>query len=123
MLVAYFLDKWSREQDAAADDNHQAIDRKLQLLSGGGLLVYALTTTWTSVDWVMSLEPHWYSTMYGVLYMVGQALGALALSTVAVVLVSSHEPVSEFLGGRHRHDLGKMMFVVMIWAYVNFSST
>jgi hypothetical protein len=120
MLIAYFLDKWSRAQDGAAD--HKAIDRKLQLLSGGGLVVYALTTTWTSVDWVMSLEPHWYSTMYGVLYMVGQALGALALATVAVVMLSGHEPVSEFLGGKHRHDLGKMMFAfTMFWAYVNFS--
>ena len=122
MLLAYFLDKWSRAQDAAADDNHKEIDRKLQLLSGGGLVVYALTTTWTSVDWVMSLEPHWYSTMYGVLYMVGQALGALALATVAVVLLSAHEPVADFLSGRHRHDLGKMMFAfTMVWAYVNFS--
>ncbi|MEP6994625.1 MAG: hypothetical protein ABI968_08905 [Acidobacteriota bacterium] len=120
LLITYFLTKWSREQDAAGD--HAAIDRKLQLLSGGGLVVYALTTTFTSIDWVMSLEPHWYSTMYGVLYMVGQALGALALCSLAVVLVSSYEPVSGFLGGRHRHDLGKMMFAfTMIWAYVNFS--
>jgi hypothetical protein len=119
-LAVHFLNRLSREQDGAAD--HKAIDRRLQLLSGGGLVLYALTTTWTSVDWAMSLEPHWYSTMYGVLYMVGQALGALALATIAVVLLSSYEPVSGFLGGRHRHDLGKMMFAfTMIWAYVNFS--
>jgi hypothetical protein len=122
MLLAYFLNKLSREQDERAADERKAIDRKLQLLSGGGLVLYALTTTFTSIDWVMSLEPHWYSTMYGVLYVVGQALGALSLATVAVVLLSGHEPVSGFLGGRHRHDLGKMMFAfTMIWAYVNFS--
>ncbi len=70
----------------------------------------------------MSLEPHWYSTMYGVLYMVGQALGALALVSIAAVLLSRYEPVAGFLGARHRHDLGKMTFAfVMIWAYVNFS--
>jgi hypothetical protein len=120
MLVAHFLNKWSREQDSSVD--HKAIDRKLQMLSGGGLVLYALTTTFTSIDWVMSLEPHWYSTMYGVLYMVSQALGALALATVAVVLLSGREPVSGFLGGRHRHDLGKMMFAfTMFWAYVNFT--
>ena len=120
ILVAYFLNRWSREQDTHAD--HKAIDRKLQLLSGGGLVVYALTTTFTSVDWVMSLEPHWYSTMYGVIFMVSQALGALALATYAVVRLSGRKPVSEFLGGRHLHDLGKMMFAfTMIWAYVNFS--
>ena len=119
-LIAYFLNRWSREQDTHPD--HKAIDRKLQLLSGGGLVAYAVTTTFTSVDWVMSLEPHWYSTMYGVIFMVSQALGALALATVAVVRLSDKSPVTEFLGGRILHDLGKMMFAfTMIWAYVNFS--
>jgi hypothetical protein len=118
--IAFFLNRWSREQDSSAD--HKAIDRKLQLLSGGGLVAYALTTTWTAVDWVMSLEPHWFSTMYGVLYMAGQGLGALALASFAVVRLSRTRPVSEFLGGRHRHDLGKMMFAfTMFWAYVTFS--
>jgi len=119
MAMAYFLNRWSLEQDASAD---RSIDRRLQLLSGGGLVLYALTTTWTSVDWVMSLEPRWYSTMYGVLYMVGQALAALALATLAVLAVSGYEPIRDFLGGRHRHDLGKMLFAfVMFWAYVSFS--
>jgi hypothetical protein len=121
LLLARALRKWSAAQDAAAGD-HQAIDRKLQLLSGGGLVVYALTTTFASVDWVMSLEPHWYSTMYGVLYMVGQALSALALVTLAVVRLSGWEPLAGFLGARHLHDLGKMMFAfTMVWAYVTFS--
>ena len=120
LSIAYFLNKWSAEQDTRAD--HRAIDRKLQLLSGGGLVVYALTTTFTSVDWVMSLEPHWYSTMYGVLFMIGQGLGALALATAAVLRLSGLEPLSGFFGARHRHDLGKMMFAfTMLWAYVNFS--
>ena len=119
ILMAYFLNRWSLAQDARAD---RELDRRLQLLSGGGLVVYALTTTWTSVDWVMSLEPRWYSTMYGVLYMVGQALAALALAILAVLAVSGFEPLRDFLGGRHRHDLGKMLFAfVMLWAYVSFS--
>jgi hypothetical protein len=120
MLVAYFLTRLSARQDAASD--HRAIDRNLQKLSGGGLVLYALTVTWTSVDWVMSLEPHWYSTMYGVIFMVSQALAALALATLAVLRLSPSEPMRSFLGGRIRHDLGKMLFAfVMIWAYVNFS--
>ena len=120
ILVAYFLTRLSARQDAASD--HRAIDRNLQKLSGGGLILYALTVTWTSVDWVMSLEPHWYSTMYGVIFMVSQALGALALATLAVVRLSPWEPLRSFLGPRIRHDLGKMLFAfVMIWAYVNFS--
>ena len=120
IAIAWALNRWSGEQDASAD--HRAVDRKLQLLSGGGLVAWALTTTWTAVDWVMSLEPHWYSTMYGVIFMAGQGLGALALATLAVNRLSGTRPVSEFLGGRHRHDLGKMMFAfTMFWAYVTFS--
>ena len=120
ILLAFFLVRLSDRQTAASD--HRAIDRNLQKLSGGGLVVYALTVTWTSVDWVMSLEPHWYSTMYGVIWMVSAALGALALATLAVLALSAWEPMRTFLGGRTRHDLGKMMFAfVMIWAYVNFS--
>ena len=119
-LLAHFLTRLSARQDQS--DEHRAIDRSLQKLSGGGLVLYALTVTWTSVDWVMSLEPHWYSTMYGVIFMVGQALGALALATLAVVRLSEREPLRDFLGGRIRHDLGKMMFAfVLVWAYVNFS--
>ena len=120
ILLAYFLTRLSARQDAASD--HRAIDRNLQKLAGGGLVLYALTVTWTSVDWVMSLEPHWYSTMYGVIFMVSQALAALALATLAVVRLSPWEPMRSFLGARIRHDLGKMLFAfVMIWAYVNFS--
>jgi hypothetical protein len=81
-----------------------------------------MAVTVAAVDWVMSLEPHWYSTMFGVLFMVGQGLGGLALATLAVLRLAAREPVAGFLGGRHRHDLGKMMFAfTMIWAYVNFS--
>jgi hypothetical protein len=127
MAMAYFLNRWSLRQD---ERPAREIDRRLQLLSGGGLVAYAVTVTWTSVDWVMSLEPHWYSTMYGVLYMVGYALGALALAAIAVVRLSEGRvddaaaapPLSEFVGPRIRHDLGKMLFAfTMIWAYVYFS--
>jgi hypothetical protein len=119
IVIAFVLNRWSRQQDVRADP---AIERKLQLLSGGGLVAWALTTTWTSIDWVMSLEPHWFSTMYGVIFMAGQGLGALSLATYAVVRLARAKPVSEFLGGRHLNDLGKMMFAfTMFWAYVTFS--
>jgi hypothetical protein len=129
MTMAYFLNRWSLREDQHPG-NPKELHRRLALLSGGGLVVYALTVTWTSVDWVMSLEPHWYSTMYGVLYMVGYALGALALAAIAVVKLSEREPaggepaggLAEFVGPRIRHDIGKMLFAfTMFWAYVSFS--
>ena len=69
--IAFLLNKWSLEQDATGDPT---IPRKMQVLSAGGLLAYGLTITFASFDWLMSLEPHWFSTIYGVLIMGGQAL-------------------------------------------------
>ena len=60
----------------------------MQLLSGGGLLAYGLTITFASFDWLMSLEPHWFSTIYGVLIMGGQGLSALAFLIVVLVWLS-----------------------------------
>ena len=70
----------------------------------------------------MSLEPHWYSTMYGVLLIAGQALSGLAFITAVTILLSRHAPVSDVLGPDRLHDLGKLMLAfVMFWAYVAFS--
>ena len=116
---SYYLNRWSLEQDRGASP---AIARRLQLLSAGGLVVYGLTVTFASIDWVMSLEPHWFSTMYGVLYIAGQALNALAFVTAALVLLSGQEPLAGFVRSSHYHDLGKLMLAfVMFWAYIAFS--
>ncbi len=117
--IAYFLNRWSLEQDHSGSP---ATSRKLQLLSAGGLVAYGLTMTFASIDWVMSLEPHWFSTMYGVLYIAGQALNALAFVTAALVLLSGQKPFQGFVRNSHYHDLGKLMLAfVMFWAYVAFS--
>ena len=73
--IAYFLNKWSLDQDRTGDPG---IPRRMQVLSGGGLVAYGLTMTFASFDWVMSLDPHWYSTIYGFLFIGGQGLTALA---------------------------------------------
>ena len=115
---AWLLNRWSLEQD----EGRQGMTRRLRLTGAGGLVVYALTVTFASIDWVMSLEPHWFSTMYGVLFMVSQALGALALMIAALVLLSRRKPLSDFVQPSHLHDLGKMLFAfVMVWSYVSFS--
>jgi hypothetical protein len=119
MAVAYFLNRWSLEQDRVGTP---ALSRKLQLLSAGGLVAYGLTMTFASIDWVMSLEPHWFSTMYGVLYIAGQALNALAFVTAALVLLWRHAPFSGYVRTSHFHDLGKLLLAfVMFWSYVAFS--
>ena len=117
--IAWLLNRLSAAQDTNPD---RAVTRRLQLTGAGGLVIYALTVTFASIDWVMSLEPHWFSTMYGVIFMVSQALGGLALAVATLVLLSRRPPLAGFVQPRHLHDLGKMLFAfVMFWAYVSYS--
>jgi hypothetical protein len=117
--VAYWLNKWSREQDRTAEPS---LTRRLQLVSGPGLVLYVLTVTFASIDWVMSLEPHWFSTIYGILFVVGQALTTLAFAITVVALLADHEPLSQVLTPAHFHDLGNLLLAfVMLWAYMAFS--
>jgi hypothetical protein len=109
----------SLEQDRTAEPS---IQRRMQVLSGPGLLLYGFTVTFASIDWAMSLEPHWFSTIYGMIFMVGQGLATLAFVIAVLVLLSRHAPLSEALTALHFHDLGNLMFAfVMLWGYVSFS--
>ncbi len=119
VVISWLLNKWSREQDRAPGP---VDDRRFRLLSGPGLLVYGLTSTFASVDLVMSLDPHWYSTIYGLLFIGGQGLSALAFAIVMLTLLSSHKPLADIVKPSHLHDLGKLLFAfVMLWAYLSFS--
>ena len=117
--VAYVLNKWSVEQDATGDPT---IPRKMQMLSAGGLLAYGLTITFASFDWLMSLEPHWFSTMYGVLVMGGQALAAIAFAIAVLAWLVRRTPFDALITANHFHDLGNLMMgFTMLWAYFAFS--
>lgn len=119
MLFAYFLNKWSSEQDQSGSPS---LARSLQRISGPGLIVYGITITLASVDWVMSLEPHWWSTIFGVIFIGGQGLSALSFVIALLVLLSKREPLSRVVTAGHLHDLGKLMLAfVMLWAYFAFS--
>jgi hypothetical protein len=119
LALAYFLNRWSLDQDRTGE---RPIARRLQLLSSAGLVAYGLTVTFASIDWAMSLEPHWFSTMYGVLFIAGQGLSAFAFIVALLVLLAGTPPLAGFVAQRHYHDLGKLMLAfVMFWAYVSFS--
>jgi hypothetical protein len=119
MVMAYFLNKWSREQDETAKPE---LTRRLQSLSGPGLVIFGLTVTYASVDWVMSLEPHWFSTIYGMIFMVTEGLAAMSIVTVAVILLSSHKPFADLLSKRVLNDYGNLLLTfTMLWAYLSFS--
>lgn len=118
-LLMRSLIRWSRRQDEAPDP--VAIQR-LTVIGGVGLLLYGLTMTFASVDWMMSLEPHWFSTIYGLLVITGQVLSAFAFAIAVSAWLARTKPFSEIIAPLQFHDLGKLMLAfVMIWAYLAFS--
>src|SRR5207253_1654834 len=115
---AYIFNKWSRERDARPDPN----PRRFRLLAGPGLALYGLTITFASIDWAMSLEPHWYSTIYPVLFAVGQALTGMAFAVVVMIALAGRPPLAGLVTPAHLRDLGNLLLMfVMFWAYMSFS--
>jgi hypothetical protein len=118
-LLTYLLNAWSLEQDQNPDPR---LARRMQTLSAVGLLGYGLTITFASFDWLMSLEPHWFSTIYGVLIMGGQGLSAMAFMIAVLVWLGRRPPLDRIVVAAHFHDLGNLMLAfVMLWAYFSFS--
>jgi hypothetical protein len=118
-VISYFLNAWSLEQDRTADPR---IALRMQRLSAGGLVVYGLTITFASFDWLMSLEPHWYSTIYGAIVLAGQALSGMAVLIIVLVWLSNRPPLDTIVVKAHFHDLGNLTLAfVMLWAYFAFS--
>ncbi len=119
IAMGRMLTTWSEEQDRTGDPG---LVRKLSILSGGGLVVYALTVTFAVVDWTMSVNPHWFSTMWGPLYMAGQGLSALSFTIFVLILLSQTAPLNRVITPHHFHDLGKLLFAfLMLHAYLSFS--
>jgi hypothetical protein len=119
LLAAHGVNRWSRVQEERTDP---AIERKVKLLSAPGILLYVLTMTFASIDWVMSLDPRWFSTIYGVLFIVGQALSAFAFAICVVVLLRDRAPFAGIVSKVHLHDLGNLLFAfLMLWAYASLS--
>ena len=119
LTIAGFLNRWSLQQDSTDDP---AIALRLELLSRGGLVAVGFTMTFAAIDWVMSLEPHWYSTIYGIEIRGGQVLAAMAFVIPVAALLVRRGPLAGFIGAEQFHDLGKLMLAfVMLWAYFALS--
>lgn len=117
--VAFTLNRWSLAQDRI-----EKIDwtPRLKRLSAGGLLLFGLTVTFAMIDWVMSLEPHWYSTIYSAMVATGLLVEAFAFVIVLVFLLSDREPLAKVMTERTFNDLGSLLFAfIMLWAYMAFS--
>jgi hypothetical protein len=119
LACAGFLNHWSTLEDKGGDP---ALWVRRRRLSGGGMVLYAVTTHFASVDWVMSSTPRWSSTIYGMLVMAGQGLAGFALITAVVVLLSGEDRLRGMLTGSRLNDLGNLLLAsVMLWAYMSFS--
>ena len=119
IIFAVLLNRWSREQDESGEPR---IAWWLEHVSGPGLFVLAITTSLAMIDWVMTLEPEWYSTIYPVIYLAGDVLAALAFGVGIVLLLSRSAPFVYIMRPKHWRDLGNLLLTfVMLWAYCAFS--
>ena len=122
MFCAMLLNKWSAAQDRGEVAVTEADTRRFRVVSAPGLIAYVVLMSLAAVDWLMSLEPHWYSTIYGLITVVGQGLSALAFAVAVLAILAPREPMDAVLRATHFHDLGKLMLaLVMLWAYFSFS--
>jgi hypothetical protein len=120
LVLMFLLNRWSTQQDANPQD--AALRQRFKILGGPGIILYAFTMSFAAIDWVMSLSPHWASTIYGFLFIAGQAISSMALMIAVVAMLSRTEPMAGVIQKRHLHDLGKLLFAfIMLWAYFDFS--
>lgn len=118
-ILVYFLNRWSAEQDA---EHVEDISRRLRAISGPGLVLYGFAMSFAAIDWVMSLSPHWISTIYPLLFIAGQGLSAVAFAVVIEDILFAYKPMAELLKPGEVHDHGKLILTfVMLWAYFSFS--
>jgi hypothetical protein len=119
MLLSWFFNRWSVIEDR---DGSQVALGKMTFAAGPGILFWGFSVTFMSIDWVLSLRPEWFSTIFGLLFVANQALTSMAFLITLMVLLSFRKPMSEILTPRHLHDLGKFLLaLVMVWAYFSFS--
>ena len=114
------FNSWSRQQDVNQGD--RALRRRFKMFAGPGIILYVFAMTFAAIDWVMSITPHWASTIYGFLFVAGQLISSMSLMIAVVVLLSRTAPMEGLIQKRHFHALGKLLFAfVMLWAYFDFS--
>ena len=118
-LLSFLLTKWSHQGDRPdAPDNTQ----KFKTVAGPGLILYGFTISFAVIDWVMSLDPSWISTIFPLMILIGEVLSAMCFAVVIERILFNYKPMSEMLKPDFVHDHGKWMLAfTMVWAYFNFS--
>jgi hypothetical protein len=118
-VLSFLLSKWSKQTDhAGAPDN----SGRFKAVAGPGLILYGFTISFAAIDWVMSLDPSWISTIFGLLILIGEVLSAMCFAVVVERILFNYKPMSEMLTPDFVHDHGKWMLTfIMVWAYFSFA--
>jgi hypothetical protein len=117
--LAFLLNRWSLAQDRTADARYA---KNMRELSGPGMIALIFTVTFASIDWYMSLEPEWFSTIYGFIFVASWSLSALAFVIAVMAALTAEDPMKRVVAPLHFHDLGKLLLaLVMLWSYFAFS--
>jgi hypothetical protein len=118
-LLSYLLSKWSKQGDTpGAPDNTD----RFKTVAGPGLILYGFTVSFAAIDWIMSLDPSWVSTIFGLVILIGQVLSAMCFAVIVERILYDYKPMSDLLKPDFVHDHGKWMLAfTMVWAYFNYS--
>src|SRR5579862_9050998 len=118
-VLSFLLSHWSKQTDSAgAPDNTE----RFKAVAGPGLILYGFTISFAAIDWVMSLDPSWISTIFGLIILIGEVLSAMCFAVVVERILYNYKPMSEMLKPDFVHDHGKWMLAfTMVWAYFSFS--
>lgn len=120
--LAWLLNSWSARQDRPPAGSGPNYARRLEGIAGPGLILWGLAVTFSAIDWIMSLEPTWFSTIYGMMIMVAQVLSALAFAILVTRSLADREPLAQVSTPQRFNDLGNLLLTfVMLWAYLSFS--
>jgi hypothetical protein len=118
-LLSFLLSKWSKEGDRPGSPDNT---NRFKAVAGPGLILYGFTVSFAAIDWIMSLDPSWISTIFGLVVLIAQVLSAMCFAVVVERILFNYKPMSEMLKPDFVHDHGKwMMTFVMVWAYFNYS--
>jgi len=118
-LLSFLLSHWSKQTDhAGAPDNTD----RFKTVAGPGLILYGFTVSFAAIDWIMSLDPSWVSTIFGLVILIGQVLAAMCFAVIIERILYDYKPMSDLLKPDFVHDHGKWMLAfTMVWAYFNYS--
>jgi hypothetical protein len=117
--LAFILNRWSEEQDKPPVQN---LAPRFRTIAAPGLILYAFTITFAAIDWVMSLDPKWFSTIFGFIIIAGECLSAMCFMVVVERILVRYEPFASWLKPKEVHDHGKLMLTfILLWAYFSFS--